>query len=189
MTLWSQGCRELVKLLHGCDKVVTRLSQGCDKVARTLQPCHNLVISVWECLGKSVCYQVIEKHQHAKHDGHCRQSMGLFCFSSKRKLEESIEKTQPEAKVQKLKDLCCTWWIQRIETLDRFQMLHSSIIDCMETFSFEGSSLWSSESIIGHYWCECIRSRECHLDSNCLLQLITIMEGTQNQAIQPLRKA
>ena len=37
MTLWSQGCSELVKLLHGCDEVVARLSQGC----------HNLVISVW----------------------------------------------------------------------------------------------------------------------------------------------
>ena len=59
MTLWSQGCSELVKLLHGCDevvarlsqgchKVVTRLSQACDKVAGTLQPCHNLVISVWD---------------------------------------------------------------------------------------------------------------------------------------------
>ena len=48
MTLWSQGCRELVKLLHGCDEVVTRLSEACDKVAGTLQPCHNLVISEWE---------------------------------------------------------------------------------------------------------------------------------------------
>ena len=28
-------------------KVVTRLSQACDKVAGTLQPCHNLTISVW----------------------------------------------------------------------------------------------------------------------------------------------
>ena len=36
MTLWSQGCSELVKLLHGCDEVVTRLSQGC----------HNLVTSL-----------------------------------------------------------------------------------------------------------------------------------------------
>ena len=43
MTLWSQGCSELVKLLH----VVTRWWQGCDKVAKSLQPCHNLVISVW----------------------------------------------------------------------------------------------------------------------------------------------
>ena len=40
MTLWSQGCSELLKLLHGCDEVVARLLQGCDKVAGTLQPCH-----------------------------------------------------------------------------------------------------------------------------------------------------
>ena len=61
MTLGSQGCSELVKLLHGCDEVVarlsqvvTRLSQACDKVAGTLQPCHNLVISVW--VGVMVVY-------------------------------------------------------------------------------------------------------------------------------------
>ena len=47
MTLWSQGCSELVKLLHGCDVVVARLSQAYDTVAGTLQPCHKLVISVW----------------------------------------------------------------------------------------------------------------------------------------------
>ena len=46
MTLWSQGCSELVKLLHGCDEVVARLSQAYGNGAGTLQPCHNLVISV-----------------------------------------------------------------------------------------------------------------------------------------------
>ena len=34
MTLWSQGCSDLVKLLHGCDE------EACDKVAGTPQPCH-----------------------------------------------------------------------------------------------------------------------------------------------------
>ena len=33
--LWSQGCSELVKLLHDCDEVVARLSQGCHKVVTT----------------------------------------------------------------------------------------------------------------------------------------------------------
>ncbi len=35
-----------------------------------------------------------------------------------RKLEEAIDKTQPEAKVHKLKDLCRTRWIERIDALD-----------------------------------------------------------------------
>ena len=47
MTLWSQqGCSELVKLLHGCDKVVTRLSQGCYKLETRLQGLYNLVITL-----------------------------------------------------------------------------------------------------------------------------------------------
>jgi hypothetical protein len=64
-----------------------------------------------------------------------------------RKLEEAIESTQPEAKVQKLKDLCRTRWIQRIDALDRFQVLHPSIVQCMESISVEGSRLWSADSI------------------------------------------
>ena len=59
VTNMTLGCSELVKLSNGCDMVVTRFSQGCykvvvtrlspacDRVARTLQPCHTLVISVW----------------------------------------------------------------------------------------------------------------------------------------------
>ena len=48
MTLWSQGCSELVKLLHGCDEVVARLSQGCHRLVTRLQGLYNLVISVWD---------------------------------------------------------------------------------------------------------------------------------------------
>ena len=36
------------------------------------------------------------------------------------KLEEAIQVTQPEATIKKLKDLCRTRWIQRIDALDRF---------------------------------------------------------------------
>lgn len=83
-----------------------------------------------------------------------RNMMGIvdkvWIFSAhpkrQRKLE-AIESTQPEAKVQKLKDLCRTRWIQRIDALDRFQVLHPSIVQCMESISDEGSRLWSADSI------------------------------------------
>ena len=45
-----------------------------------------------------------------------------------KKLEQSIKKTQPKTKVHKLKDLYLTRWIQRIDALDRFQILHPSIV-------------------------------------------------------------
>ena len=51
-TLWSQCCSELVKLLHGCDEVLARLSRGC----------HNLVISVWDSYpeGLAIVYEQSE---------------------------------------------------------------------------------------------------------------------------------
>ena len=46
MTLWSQGCSELVKLLHGCDEVVAKLSQGCHKLVTRLQGLYNLATTL-----------------------------------------------------------------------------------------------------------------------------------------------
>ena len=42
------------------------------------------------------------------------------------KLEDLTDETQPESHVHKVKDLCRTRWIERIDALDRFQKLHSS---------------------------------------------------------------
>ena len=64
-----------------------------------------------------------------------------------RKLEDAINTTQPESSVRKLKDLCRTRWIERIDALDRFQTLHPSIVACMESISSEGSSKWSPDSL------------------------------------------
>ena len=64
-----------------------------------------------------------------------------------RKLEESIEKTQLESNIHKLKDLCRTRWIERIDALNRFQNLYPSIVACMESIKLEGGGKWSSDSI------------------------------------------
>ena len=64
------------------------------------------------------------------------------------KLEEAIGETQPESKVKKLKDLCRTRWIQRIDAIDRFQTLHPSIVHCLKSISAEGSHRWSHDSLI-----------------------------------------
>lgn len=63
------------------------------------------------------------------------------------KLEEVIGETQPESTVHKLKDLCRTRWIERIDALDRFQKLHSSIVACMERIRSDGTSKWSPDSV------------------------------------------
>ena len=65
-----------------------------------------------------------------------------------KKLEEAIQNTQPESSVQKLKDLCRTRWIERIDALDRITKLHPSIVACFESISSEGSSMWTNESLI-----------------------------------------
>ena len=64
-----------------------------------------------------------------------------------KKLEEVIENTQPESSVHKLKDLCRTRWIERIDALNRFQQLHSSLVACMENIRTEGTRNWSPDSV------------------------------------------
>ena len=64
-----------------------------------------------------------------------------------RKLEEAIDATQPESSIHKLKDLCRTRRIERIDALHWFQTLHPSIVACLESISSEGSSKWSPDSL------------------------------------------
>ncbi len=47
----------------------------------------------------------------------------------------------------KLKNLCRTRWIERINALDRIKNLHSSIVACFESISSEGSRMWSPDSV------------------------------------------
>ena len=51
--------------------------------------------------------------------------------------------------MHKLKDLCRTCWVERIDALDGFQTLHPSIVSCMENISIEGSSKWTPDTITG----------------------------------------
>jgi hypothetical protein len=68
--------------------------------------------------------------------------LSVFFFAHpkrQKKLEEAIHNTQPESNVTKLKDLCRTRWVERIDALDRVKYLHSSIVACFESISAEGS--------------------------------------------------
>lgn len=58
------------------------------------------------------------------------------------KLEEAIQNTQPKSKVHKLKDLCRTRWVERIDATDRFSDLHPFIVSCFESIASEGSAKW-----------------------------------------------
>ena len=76
--------------------------------------------------------------------------LSVFFFAHpkrQKKLEEAIHSTQPESKVTKLKDLCRTRWIERIDALNRFKCLHSSNVACFESIAAEGSHKWSPESL------------------------------------------
>ena len=64
-----------------------------------------------------------------------------------RALDMAIAETQPDSNITKLKDLCHTRWIQRIDALHIFQSLHVSIVACMEGICSDGPSLWSSDSL------------------------------------------
>ena len=62
-------------------------------------------------------------------------------------LDKVIAETQPESSIRKLKDLCRTRWIQRIDALQIFQSLHVSVVSCMDGICSDGPRLWSSDSL------------------------------------------
>ena len=62
-------------------------------------------------------------------------------------LESAISDNQPESAVFKLKDLCRTRWVQRIDALNVFQSLHPSIVACMKGICSDGQGLWSADSV------------------------------------------
>ena len=88
-----------------------------------------------------------------EYDGCSESSVCFFlCFffahpKRQKKLEEAIHSTQPESKVTKLKDLCRTRWIERIDALNRVKWLHSSIVTCFESITAEVSHKWSLDSL------------------------------------------
>jgi hypothetical protein len=62
-------------------------------------------------------------------------------------LEKSIAVKYPSSNVLKLKDLCRTRWIQRLNALTTFSELYDAILDCLDTIYHEGRRLWSSDAV------------------------------------------
>ena len=73
-------------------------------------------------------------------------SVSIFFAAHPKRQRKLEETTQPESSVRKLKDLCRTRWIERIDALDRFQALHPSIVACMDSISSEGFRKWFPDS-------------------------------------------
>ena len=63
------------------------------------------------------------------------------------KLEDAIDIIESRSTVRKLKDLCQTRWVERIDALERFRKLYTSLISCIETISVDVSGKWTSESL------------------------------------------
>ncbi len=64
-----------------------------------------------------------------------------------RALEQAISDRHPTSASHKLKDMCRTRWVQRIDAADTFQCLLTSVVDCLENVCDDGSSLWSRDSL------------------------------------------
>ena len=72
--------------------------------------------------------------------------MYVFFAAHPKRQTALIAETKPESSITKLKDLCRTRWIQRIDALQVFQSLHISVVSCMEGICSDGPRLWSSDS-------------------------------------------
>ena len=64
-----------------------------------------------------------------------------------RALEKVISDCQPSSTKHKLKDLCRTRWVQRIDAIQVFQSLHLSVVACMEGIYNDRPGLWSTDSL------------------------------------------
>ena len=71
----------------------------------------------------------------------------FFCTSQVRRSWNKIRNTQPKSNVLKLKDLCRTRWIERVDNLDHIKKLYSSIVACFQNISAEDFHMWSSDSV------------------------------------------
>ena len=89
---------------------------------------------------------LLASYKHSQHDGCGRQSVSILCCHPKRQraLELAISDTQSSLSVHKLKDLCRTRWVQRIDALQVFCSLHQSTVACICN---DGPRLWSSDSL------------------------------------------
>ncbi len=86
------------------------------------------------------------------------------------KLEDAIDIIESRSTVRKLKDLCQTRWVERIDALERFRKLYTSLISCFETISVDLSGKWTSESLTDA------------ITSFCLNYLMALTKSLQSEA-------
>ena len=84
--------------------------------------------NMMDCIGR--IYQFFEAHPKRQ-----------------RAFENAIARCEPASKVHKLKDMCRTRWVQRLDAIDIFQSLHQSIVNCMENICSDRAQLWSADSL------------------------------------------
>jgi len=62
-------------------------------------------------------------------------------------LDRALDSSAVESQKSKLKNVCRTRWVQRIEALETFCELYPAIIICLETICEEGPQKWSNDSL------------------------------------------
>ena len=62
-------------------------------------------------------------------------------------LEKAISDTHPTSKVHKLKDMCRTRWVQRIDAIQVFKSLHQCMVTCMEGTCNDGPGFWTPDAL------------------------------------------
>ena len=61
--------------------------------------------------------------------------------------EKAVSERQPSSSSRKLKDMCRTRWLQRIDAADIFMRLYLSVVECLENICNDGARLWSQDSL------------------------------------------
>ncbi|KAG7154128.1 52 kDa repressor of the inhibitor of the protein kinase-like 11, partial [Homarus americanus] len=61
--------------------------------------------------------------------------------------EAAVLETQLESRKHKLKNLCCTRWVERLDALATFVELHPTVVACLEKIVEDGPAIWSTDSL------------------------------------------
>ena len=61
--------------------------------------------------------------------------------------EKAVSERQPSSSSRKLKDMCRTRWLQRIDAADIFMRLYLSVVEYLENICNDGARLWSQDSL------------------------------------------
>ena len=133
------GAGAMAGKIKGCSSRILRIN---NKAIYTHCYCHRLNLSVCSALNVSV---VKDLFQYIKDISYFFN----FCESRQQMLDRNIEEYSPDSSKRKLKDICRTRWVERIEGLDVFYELFVPLFHTFQEMSTNANGKCNDKTRVG----------------------------------------